>query len=209
MLNWIKNHRYCLWLLYFIFYFAAFFLLERVVEPRYIIECPFDRLIPFNEWFVFPYCLWYLTMPGSLLFFMFREKETFLRLCFIMFGGMTIALVIYALFPNGLDLRVPIEGDNIAVRLCMLLQGIDTPTNVCPSIHVSAAVATDMAVQTSKIFKKNIPVRILSFAVMLLICASTVFLKQHSLWDVLWGAVLSIILLGISYTFCRLRNEKQ
>ncbi len=199
MFKWVKSHKYCLWLLYFLFYLTAFFALERYVTPRYIIECSFDEMIPFCEWFIFPYCLWYLIIPVSLIYFMFKDEAEFKRLCFLMFGGMTASLIIYVLFPNGLELRVDIERNNIAAQLCRVLQGIDTPTNVCPSVHVASAVAIDMAVQKSEFLKNNIVVRIVSFVLMLLISASTVFLKQHSLWDVAAGAMLSVVLLLITY----------
>lgn len=196
-MKWIKEHKYCLWLLYFVFYFPMFFLLERIAEPKYLIECSFDKMIPFCKYFIYPYYFWYITMPGSLLIFMLKDKDAFLRLCFIMFSGMTAALGIYWLLPNGIDLRVPFEVNDLASRLCAILQSVDTPTNVCPSIHVSSSVAIDMAVQRSELFKDNKPVRIFSFIVMLAVSVSTVFVKQHSLWDIVGGFVLSVVLMLI------------
>ena len=196
-MKYIKEHKYCLLLLYFVFYFPAFFMLERVVDPKYIIECSFDKMIPFCKYFIYPYYLWYITMPGSLIIFMLKDKEAFVRLCFIMFAGMTVSLGIYYVLPNGLDLRVPFEVNDLASRLCAMLQSIDTPTNVCPSIHVSSSVAIDMAVQRSELFGNNKPVRVVSFIIMLAVSLSTAFVKQHSLWDIAGGAALSLILMLI------------
>lgn len=199
MITWFKTHKYSLWLLYFVFYFPAFFILERCNGFGTLISCPIDNIIPFNEWFIFPYFLWYITMPGSLLLFMFKDREDFLRLCFLMFGGMTIAIAVYFVFPNGLNLRPETVPDNIAGKICGFLYTIDTPTNVCPSIHVSSAVATDMAIQKSNTFKNNMPVRIISFVIMVLISLSTMFVKQHSIVDALAGFVLSLVLFVIAY----------
>ena len=196
-MKWIREHKYCLCLLYFAFYFPMFFLLEKVVEPKYIIECSFDRLIPFCKYFIYPYYFWYITMPGSLLLFMFKDKEAFLRLCFIMFVGMSVALGVYWFLPNGINLRVPFEVNDLASRLCAMLQSVDTPTNVCPSIHVSSSVAIDMAVQKSQLFKNNKLVRVFSFVVMLAVSVSTAFVKQHSLWDIAGGFALSFVLMLI------------
>lgn len=196
-MKYIKEHKYCLLLLYFVFYFPAFFMLERVVDAKYIIECSFDKMIPFCKYFIYPYYFWYITMPGSLLLFMLKDKEAFVRLCFIMFVGMTVTLGIYYVFPNGVDLRVPFEVNDLASWLCAMLQSIDTPTNVCPSIHVSSSVAIDMAVQRSELFRNNKPVRIVSFIIMLAVSLSTAFVKQHSLWDIAAGAALSIVLMLI------------
>ena len=196
-MKWIRENRHCLWLLYFCFYFPAFFILERINVPRFTIECSLDRMIPFCKYFIYPYYLWYLTMPGSLLLFMFKDKAAFLRLCFIMFVGMTAALTVYLILPNQIELRVPFEVNDFSSWLCWVLRQIDTPTNVCPSIHVSSSVAIDMAVQRSELFKNNKPVRIISFIIMLAVSASTAFVKQHSVWDILAGAVLSVVLMII------------
>ncbi|MDO5396814.1 MAG: hypothetical protein Q4G33_02690 [bacterium] len=196
-MKWIKEHRYCLWLLYFVFYFPAFFMLERVVDPKFIIECSFDRMIPFCKHFIYPYYFWYITMPGSLVLFMLKDKEAFLRLCFIMFTGMTVSLGIYFVLPNGLDLRVPFEVNDLSSWLCAMLESIDTPTNVCPSIHVSSSVAIDMAVQRSALLKDKKLVRLASFVIMLAVSVSTAFVKQHSLIDIAAGAALSVVLMLI------------
>lgn len=199
MLSYIKSHKYCLWLLYFAFYFPAFFLIERFNPVKYIIDFAPDKLIPFCEWFIFPYCLWYLTMPGSLLLLMLRDRDAFLRLCFMMFGGMTLSLLIYLIAPNGINLRVPIEHENIAASLCRLLQTIDTPTNVCPSIHVSSAVATDLAIRHSDAYKDRPLIKGLSFIVSVSICIATLFIKQHSIIDLIAGLALCLILYIIAY----------
>jgi len=207
MIKWIKEHKYCLWLLYFCFYFPAFYLLEQYAVPKYILECSFDNKIPFIKEFIFPYYLWYITMPLSLLVFMVKDKAAFLRLCFIMFGGMTIATVVYTFWPNGINIRVPFEVNDLASAMVAKLQSIDPPVNVCPSVHVSSSVAIDMAVQRSALFRNNKPVRVISFVIMLLICVSTVFVKQHSVIDVFWGAVVSVALM-IVYDHVLKRRSK-
>ena len=58
--TWVRQNPHCLAFCYFIFYLIAFFTLEALVVPRYILHSPLDDLIPFNEWFVIPYCAWFL-----------------------------------------------------------------------------------------------------------------------------------------------------
>lgn len=199
MYKLIQNNKHCLWLLYYVFYLPVFFLIEKYVEVKYIIDFAPDRLIPFCEWFIFPYISWYITMPLSLIVLMLRDKEAYLKLCFMMFTGMTIALIIYVILPNGIDLRTPIEKTNIAAQLCTVLRTIDTPTNVCPSIHVSSAVASDLAIRHSNMFKNNVPVKAASFIVCVLICISTVFIQQHSIVDVIAGWALTGVLYIAAY----------
>lgn len=156
-------------------------------------------MIPFCEWFIFPYFSWYIVVPVALSLLMFKNREDFLRLCFLMFGGMTIALFIYLIAPNSITFRADIINDNIASKICKFLYALDAPTNVCPSIHVSSSVAIDMAIQKSETFGKNIPVRIISFIIMILISLSTMFVKQHSFTDAAAGLLVSLILFIIAF----------
>ena len=49
--------------LYWVVYLLWFFWLDlTVTAPKYILHSPLDALIPFNEWFVLPYCSWFLQM---------------------------------------------------------------------------------------------------------------------------------------------------
>ena len=54
--------------LYWVVYLIWFFWLDlTVTAPKYILHSPLDDLIPFNEWFVLPYCSWFLLLAGVLL----------------------------------------------------------------------------------------------------------------------------------------------
>ena len=59
-LSWLRKNPHA-WLMgYWAFYLFGFFSLEQL-DPEYtIIHCFIDDLMAFNEWFVIPYCLWYL-----------------------------------------------------------------------------------------------------------------------------------------------------
>ena len=111
-----------------------------------------------------------------------------------MFTGMTFCLLVYLVWPNGLDLRVEITQTNWAARLVAALQGFDTPTNVCPSIHVSSTVAVELAVRRSESLGKKGWLKAANFVVTVAICLSTMFLKQHSAVDVVLGIALSLLL---------------
>lgn len=132
-------------LLYFFIYLPWFLILEQKITPDYaglhIIHCPLDDMIPFCEWFVIPYLIWFLYIPAVFLFLFYHSKKEFYRMCAYEFTGMTIALIVYTVFPNGLNLRLTDIGrNNILVTIVQFLYASDTPTNVCPSIHVFATI---------------------------------------------------------------------
>lgn len=198
IVQWVKTHRYCLAGLYLFVFLSGFFLLQKFgPEPRWIVYSALDRRIPFNEWFVLFYFLWYFWVPFFMIYFMIKEKEAYLELCLIMFGGATICLVIYLLFPNGLALREEIYGENFCANLVRFLRSIDPPRNVCPSIHVSSTVAIHLVICRSKALGKKQKVKLLSWVVTLGISASTLLIKQHSVIDVFWGWMLSLGLMEI------------
>ena len=168
---------------YFAFYLLSFFALERITEPRFIIHSPLDDLIPFCEWGIIPYASWYLLLVGGPVFFLLKDKGDYLRLCFIMFVGMTICLALYVVLPTGLELR----------------RSIDTATNVCPSIHVSSTVAVGIVTVRSRLFARRTWVKVLMTLECLAVCWGTLVLQQHSVWDVAAGAALSFALMPIAW----------
>ncbi len=194
MKTWIKEHQYCYAVGYMLFYLAAFFISERVLEPKYIISCPMDDWIPFNELYIIPYCLWYPLLIASWIFTMVTCKEDFQDLCMIMFGGMTLSIVLYWIFPNGLQLRPAEIPDNFCGRIVQLLHMVDTPGNVCPSIHVSSSAAIMAVALKSEVLKRRPALRWGTVILCILICLSTVYLKQHSVVDVVCGFLVTAVL---------------
>ncbi len=197
--EWIRLHPYCFWLFYYIPYLICFMLLEHFASPIIILHSSIDDMIPFNEFFILPYLLWFPYMFGSLLYFMFKDKTYFQDLCFFMFTGMSISLLIYLVIPNGINLRVDFPVDNIFAWLVHFIQGVDDSANVCPSIHVASTFSIMLVVLRCPKWKHRILVNIGSVFIGLSIILSTMFLKQHSIIDVIAGILLSLILYFVTY----------
>lgn len=199
MRNWLKEHRYSYAVGYMLFYLTAFFLSERILVPKYIIKCSLDDWIPFHEWFVIPYCTWFPLLGLSWLFTMVTSKEDFQDLCVIMFGGMTLSIALYWLFPNGLELRPAEIPDNLCGKLVKFLHAVDTPGNVCPSIHVSSSTAILVVALRSRVLKYRPVLKWGTCLLSILICLSTMFLKQHSVIDVVCGCLVTAALAIFTY----------
>ena len=179
---------------YMCIYFPIFSLLEQFCEPRYVIHCALDDMIPFNEWFVIPYVIWFAFVPGMVLFFLRKSKEDYIKCCKVIYGGMSICLLIYYLFPNGLSLRQPLEDKNICCMIVNQLRSADTPANVCPSIHVSSTIGILFVLFHSEKLKNYRKLKATMLVLGTFICISTVVIDQHSVVDAVCGMMLSAVL---------------
>lgn len=164
-------------------------------DPQYILHSRIDDIIPFNEWFAIPYFLWFAVFPLSLLGFLALDKDDFLQLSFVVFGGAVISFAVYILLPNGLELRpAELPRDNLPARLMQLIWLIDSPNNVCPSLHCSISAAVALQTLYSRKLRGKHWFKLLIVLFMALICVSTMFVKQHSFWDVVAGVGVSVLL---------------
>ena len=192
--DYIKTHRYSLLLLYLPIYLVAFFIIDSLPAEHYIISCPLDQYIPFNQYMIIPYAIWYGWFPGWLLFFLLNSREEFKRLAVVMFSGMTIALCIYVIWPNGIDLREPITGTDVCSRMLTWIRNVDTPYGVCPSIHISTITAIALVIHDSKLPIFTDTAKAYCVVIALMITYATMATKQHSIVDVIAGAALSVAL---------------
>ncbi len=190
-------------IIYLLFYMIWFFWLEQKVTRHYtVIHVAMDDYIPFCEVFIIPYLLWFAYIACTVIYFMFKSKPDYYKACAFLFTGMTIFLIISTLFPNGHHLR-PIEmpRDNVFTRLVEGLYHTDTSTNIWPSIHVFNSLGAHIAIMHSQELKHKKGIRIASFILAISIVLSTVFLKQHSVFDVITAFVMAAVLYVIIYKY--------
>ena len=179
---------------YFAFYMIWFMYIEKHTFAHYaVIHTTIDDYIPFREIFVIPYCVWFLYVIASVLFFMFSlDIEDYYKEFLFLATGMTIFLVISTVFPNVQHLRPSVmPRDNVFSSLVMMIYSHDTPTNLWPSIHVYNSLGVMIAVHHSKRFNKG--GKLLSDLIGISIIMSTLFIKQHSVYDVLTAFIMAIV----------------
>lgn len=200
---WEKYKHGALMVGYAIFYLVWFYYLEsKDVRHLRVIHMTFDDYIPFWEVFVVPYLLWYFYFSAVLIFFLFKNKTDYYKNCLFLFTGMTLFLLISTLWPNGHDLRPAVmPRDNVFTFLVSLLYRADTPTNLWPSIHVYNALGAHFAIIRSRELAGKRIVRVGSLILSSLIIASTVFIKQHSLFDVLTAFALAAVMYMAVYRY--------
>ena len=198
-----------LWLLLFWAVFGIFFaLVERggVTSNFHVMYSPLDDLIPFCEFFLFPYLFWFVYLVGIHIYTLLFDVESFKKLMYFIIITYTVTMVIYFIYPTAQELR-PTEfaRDNFLTRFIAGFYQFDTNTNVCPSIHVIGAVAVSAAAWHSRHF--STPLWRIVFSVQtVLISMSTVFLKQHSVVDI--AAAIPICAVGWILVYGRRRSRK-
>ena len=190
------------WLLLF---WPAFGLLFSYVERfspaahYFEMHCALDDLIPFNEWFLIPYLFWFVYLAGAVVYTFFFDVPGFRRMMRFVMITYTVTIIIYLLFPTCQMLRPAVfPRDNLLTRFIAHFYAFDTNTNVCPSLHVIGSFAALFAFRYAPVFSAR-KWRIASAIAAFLICISTVFMKQHSVLDVL--AALPLCAIGYYFAY--------
>lgn len=188
---------------YITIYLLWFAYLEQKNTSHYrVIHMGIDDYIPFCEVFIVPYLLWFAYMTGIVIYFMFTNKTDYWKTCAFLYTGMTVFLVISTLWPNGHHLRLAVmPRDNIFTQLVEALWRTDTATNLWPSIHVYNSLGAHFAIIHSKQFGHRKGIRIASLLLCSSIILATVFLKQHSMFDVLTAFVMAAIMYTLVYRY--------
>lgn len=203
-------------IVYAVLYLTWFVYLEKTVTKGYqIIYMKIDDYIPFCEFFVIPYFLWFIYIVVVICYLLFKDKSEYYRAFVFLTTGMTIFLIISTLWPNGHHLR-PLEmpRDNFLTDWVSSLYSTDTPTNLWPSIHVYNSIGAHIGVMKCKHLGKYKSIKIGSGILATLIILSTVFIKQHSVFDVLTAFIMAAIMyvvvykLDIIYTIRMIRSRK-
>ncbi|MBQ8333450.1 MAG: phosphatase PAP2 family protein [Clostridia bacterium] len=177
------------WLIFWPIFGILFWAFElfRPAEDCHVMYHPMDDLIPFCEIFVIPYMFWFVYLVGMYLYTLFYDIDTFRRLMKFTAITYTATLVVYLVYPTCQELRpIVFERDNFLTDFMAGFYRFDSNTNVCPSIHVIGSVAVCLAGLHAPKLQK-IRWKLFFPVTAVLICMATVFLKQHSILDVLWA----------------------
>ena len=191
------------WVVYFLFYFLTENFIP--VENCHVIHSALDDRIPFNEFFFIPYCFWYLLIVISLGYFALYDVENFRNLQTFIIITQVVAMTVYILYPSVQNLR-PTEfaRDNFFTWLAGIIYTLDTPTGVCPSLHVAYSLGIGSCwlkeKSASKLWKGFVVFSVI------LISLSTAVVKQHSVIDI--AAALPVGLLAEILVFGKYWKNK-
>ena len=184
-----------LWLLLgWVGYFLLYFLTENLIpfERCHPVHLALDDLIPFCEYFVIPYCFWYVLVFGSLLWYLLYDIPRFRQLQIFIIITQVVAMAVYIVWPS-IQLLRPAEfpRQNFFTWVMGIIYGFDTPTGVCPSLHVAYSIG--IASVGCHDPKSGPGKKIFLIACAVVISIATTFVKQHSALDVLTALPLGLL----------------
>ncbi|MBO5364093.1 MAG: phosphatase PAP2 family protein [Clostridia bacterium] len=178
------------WVLYFLLYFLTENLIPA--ENCHVIHSRLDDMIPFCEWFLIPYVFWYGWIVFSLVYFLRYDVENFKKLQTYIMITQAVAMLVYMIYPNCQNLRPEVfPRDNVFTDCIGMIYQFDTNTGVFPSLHCAYSIAIASVWIRRK--ETSHGTRIFSMISALLVCLSTMFIKQHSVLD-FFGAILLCLL---------------
>ena len=187
-----RRHLHLLW--GWVGFFLLYALTENLIplERCHLIHAALDDRIPFREEFAVFYVGWYGLIVLSLGWFLRYSIDSFRKLQTYIIITQAIAMVVYILYPSYQDLRPEVfPRENILTDVMAFLYRIDTPTGVCPSLHVAVSVGIASTWLRERQAKPWLKAGIAIFCVG--VCMSVVFVKQHSIVDVFAAIPLCLI----------------
>ncbi|WP_318152666.1 phosphatase PAP2 family protein [Paenibacillus terricola] len=164
-----------------------------------------DTKIPFVEWFIFPYMSWMPVLYASFIYLAIRMREIYWRTLIIYNIAVMAGNICFWLFPTYVP-RPDIPNNDRIHDLVNFMYQADAPYNCFPSIHCLTSYLLFITLQRQMNVKA--PLRTMWSVLLWLIIASTVFVKQHSLLDVLGGiAFAEIVYRLVYYAYSRNYNQ--
>ncbi len=156
------------------------------------VAMPWEASVPFVAWLVLPYMTSGLLF--ALSFLLVRGRGALSALSRRVACATVVACLVFAAFPLRFELARPAVDAALPAWLFAQLELVDRPYNQLPSLHVAYCVIFWPALRT---VARAAWQRAALAAWLLLVAASTVFTYQHHALDVVAGALLGVVAIGL------------
>lgn len=183
----------------FLIYFGTKFITQN--HTHIYPSLPIDDYIPFIPWFIYIYVGCYAHWVVNYILSAHSGREHFFRFYKAALIGYVFCTMIYLVMPTTID-RPNVENLNgLTGFLCNAIYSADTPVNLFPSLHCLVSWMSWIAIRN----KKHIPLwyRISTFVLGILVCVSTVTVKQHFFMDIIAGVLVAEISWFIAKFMCK------
>jgi hypothetical protein len=172
-------------------------LVNKLPAEVYSLMTPIDEAIPFIKYFSLPYSIWIFFIYACVIYFFIRDRTSYYRAMFIYTISALTCYVIYLVFQTTVP-RPEVIGYDPFAQLMRFIYARDFPYNCFPSIHsFSSYMVMRLILVSPARNRMNI---LLISGMSLLIIASTLFVKQHVIWDIISAIALVEIYYFLFYT---------
>lgn len=160
-----------------------------------------DRRFPFAP-------VWVLAYVGTFVFWFYQyttvARESPEKACRLAAADAVAKLIclFFFVFVPTTNVRPTVEGSGFVPWLMRLIYWFDTPTNLFPSIHCFVAWLGTRFMYECRLPKHRALTNVLCTVGSLLVFLSTLFTKQHVLWDVVSGVAVA----ELGYWLSRLKS---
>lgn len=166
--------------------------------PHYDFSIKLDSYIPFVSSFVVIYILSYVLWIIGFLVFAKESRSLCNEFFAAEFVCKTICLLCFVIIPTTMT-RANVPSGGVLNWLTNAVYSLDQPNNLFPSIHcMESWICFRGALRCKKVHPMYSKVW---FVLAVLICMSTVFVKQHVFVDIIGGIVVAEIGLFLSKKF--------
>jgi hypothetical protein len=194
----IKKAPYLLILLVFPLLARIYELLNNRTYKAVDLSTSIDQMIPFLSLFIIPYILWYAYIFCYLIYFCFKDIKVYLKTVALIVVAELICFLVYFFFQTTVP-RPTIIGNNFLNTLVEWIYTKDRPYNCFPSIHVLTTFAVMLA--SLHIKNKHLVNNLCIHVSGTLIIMSTLFIKQHVVFDIIVSMFLVTFLYGLLFEF--------
>ena len=184
--------------LYAVLCFAYFWAIDLLVFygtrpilpylPTHSLSTPLDEKIPVLPAWVTIYFLSFVSWAVTVFWIMMESKRHAYRLCGVYTIIMIVSTVCFLAYPVTIE-RPEITGSGLFNEWMRFLYRVDSPTNLCPSLHVVISYLCWRCTLDCKKIPKWYQWFNLIF--LILVCFTILFVKQHFIADIGAGLVVS------------------
>ena len=158
-----------------------------------VLTSSFDEKLPFIAAFCLLYSLWFIYLLLIPFVIYKHDKKVLFKYTSIAAISIVIAFFVFLFYPTTIVRDVSLNGVNPIFRLILrVIYFMDTPNLCClPSMHCALCYIFIYTILRTKNLKWYY--KVLFVVTSLGIVASTMFIKQHVIWDVLAAIPLVVI----------------
>ena len=185
---------------------VIFFLTKPFIHDPYVLGSALDNKIPFIPHFIWIYVFWYFMLIAVPYYIAKKNISSFYKYVTTFVITTLIAGMIFIIFPNTV-IRANVQDTNIASHLVKVIYMLDNPAiNCLPSIHCLFSYLFILAIFDTK-DTVNVWIKIIISILSILVVLSTLFIKQHVIYDAIAAFILAILIwiivdkLKIHYVF--------